>query len=252
MMMNTTLDQLRGLKLVSMAQALQEQMQQSGISAMSFEERLALLVDREVHGRQDRRCAKLLKTARLKYPQAMIEDLDCRASRGIDRATVMSLTLGPWVRSGHAVLITGPTGVGKSWLGCALAQHACRQGHSAFYQRVPRLGEELRIRHANGTFTRWLDILKNTDVLVLDDWGLVGMDAQTRTDLLEMIDDRAGRKATVITSQLPIEHWHEWIGDATVADAMLDRIMQNNHRLTLTGESLRKTKPTQQREENRG
>ena len=235
MMMNTTLDQLRGLKLVSMAQALQEQMQQSGISAMSFEERLALLVDREVHGRQDRRCAKLLKTARLKYPQAMIEDLDCRASRGIDRATVMSLTLGPWVRSGHAVLITGPTGVGKSWLGCALAQHACRQGHSAFYQRVPRLGEELRIRHANGTFTRWLDILKNTDVLVLDDWGLVGMDAQTRTDLLEMIDDRAGRKATVITSQLPIEHWHEWIGDATVADAMLDRIMQNHHRLTQTG-----------------
>ena len=242
MMMNTTLDQLRQLKLVSMAQALQEQMQQSGISAMSFEERLALLVDREVHGRQDRRCAKLLKTARLKYPQAMIEDLDCRPSRGIDRATVMSLTLGPWVRSGHAVLITGPTGAGKSWLGCALAQHACRQGHSAFYQRVPRLAEELRIRHANGTFTRWLDVLKNTDVLVLDDWGLVGMDAHTRTDLLEMIDDRAGRKATIITSQLPIEHWHEWIGDATVADAMLDRIMQNNHRLTLTGESLRKTK----------
>jgi DNA replication protein DnaC len=133
----------------------------------------------------------------------------------------MSLTLGPWERSGHAVLITGPTGAGKSWLGCALAQHACRQGRSAFYQRVPRLAEELRIRHANGTFTRWLDILQNTDVLVLDDWGLVGMDAQTRTDLLEMIDDRAGRKATVTTSQLPIEHWHEWIGDATVADAML-------------------------------
>jgi len=209
MMMNTTLDQLRQLKLVSMAQALQEQMQQSGISAMSFEERLAMLVDREVHGRQDRRCAKLLKTARLKYPQAMIEDLDCRPSRGIDRATVMSLTLGPWVRGGHAVLITGPTGAGKSWLGCALAQHACRQGHSAFYQRVPRLAEELRIRHANGTFTRWLDVLKNTDVLVLDDWGLVGMDAQTRTDLLEMIDDRAGRKATIITSQLPIEHWRQ-------------------------------------------
>jgi DNA replication protein DnaC len=164
----------------------------------------------------------------------------------------MSLTLGPWVHSGHAVLITGPTGAGKSWLGCALARHACRQGHSAFYQRVPRLAEELRIRHANGTFTRWLDILKNTDVLVLDDWGLVGMDAHTRTDLLEMIDDRAGRKATIITSQLPIEHWHEWIGDATVADAMLDRIMQNHHRLTLTGESLRKAKPSQNKEENRG
>jgi DNA replication protein DnaC len=117
---------------------------------------------------------------------------------------------------------------------------------------VPRLVEELRIRHANGTFTRWLEILKNTDVLVLDDWGLVGMDAHTRTDLLEMIDDRAGRKATVISSQLPIEHWHEWIGDATVADAMLDRIMQSHHRLTLTGESLRKAKPSQKKEENRG
>ena len=115
-------------------------MQQSGISAMSFEERLTLLVDREVHGKQDRRCAKLPKTARLKYPQAMIEDLDCRASRGIDRATLMSLTLGPWVSVGHTVLITGPTGVCKSWLGCTLAQHACRQGHSAFYQRVPPPG----------------------------------------------------------------------------------------------------------------
>ena len=134
MMMNTTLDQLRGLKLVSMAQALQEQMQQSGISAMSFEERLALLVDREVHGRQDRRCAKLLKTARLKYPQAMIEDLDCRASRGIDRATVMSLTLGPWVRSGHAVLITGPTGVGKSLMA---SPNSPTRGHPKFPQAAP-------------------------------------------------------------------------------------------------------------------
>ncbi len=117
---------------------------------------------------------------------------------------------------------------------------------------MPRLAEELRIRHANDTFTRWLDILKNTDVLVLDDWGLVGMDAHTRPDLRDTIDDRTGRKATIIKSQLPIEHWHEWIGDARVADAMLDRIMQNNHRLTLTGESLRNTKTSQQREEDRG
>jgi len=214
------LEQLRQLKLLSMAQALELQMQQSGIAAMSFEERLALLVDREVHGRQDRRCAKLLKSAKLKYPQALIEDLDCRASRGLERVAVMSLTLGPWVRSGHAVLITGPTGVGKSWLACALAQHACRQGHSAYYQRVPRLAEELRIRHANGTFTRWLDALKNTDVLLLDDWGMAGMDGQTRTDLMEIIDDRATRRATIITSQLPIEHWHEWI--ATLARFIVD------------------------------
>ena len=240
MMMNTTLDQLRGLKLESLAQALEHQLNQAGMGALSFEERLALLVDSEVHGRADRRCARLLKLAKLKYPQATIEDLDSRAARGVQRSAVMSLTLGAWVSAGHAVLITGPTGAGKSWLACALAQHACRRGHSALYQRVPRLGEELRIRHANGTFTRWLEQLKNTDVLLLDDWGMTAMDAHTRADLLEIIDDRAASRATIITSQLPIEHWHEWIGDATMADAMLDRLMQHHHRFTLSGESLRK------------
>ena len=183
------------------------------------------------------------KTAKLKYPQAAIEDLDSRSTRGLERSAVMSLALGEWVKCGHAVLITGATGAGKSWLACALAQHACRRGHSALYLRVPRLGEELRIRHANGTFTRWLDTLKNTDVLVLDDWGMAAMDSQTRADLLEIIDDRASHRATVISSQLPIEHWHEWIGDQTMADAMLDRLMQNHHRFTLTGESLRKKSP---------
>jgi len=225
MMMNTTLSQLRGLHLDTMARALEEQLTQGGMTAMSFEERLALLVDREVHGRQERRCARLLKHAKLKYPQAAIEDLDSRSTRGLERSTVMSLALGEWVSRGHAVLITGPTGVGKSWLACALAQHACRRGHSALYQRVPRLGEELRIRHGNGTFTRWLDAVKKTDVLLLDDWGMTAMDGQTRADLLEIIDDRASQRATIITSQLPIEHWHAWIGDQTMADAMLDRLM---------------------------
>ncbi|AGX88716.1 DNA replication protein [Candidatus Symbiobacter mobilis CR] len=243
MMMNTTLNQLRGLRLETMAQALEQQLTQSGISAMSFEERLALLVDREVHGRQDRRCARLLKTAKLKYPQAAIEDVDSHSTRGIERSAVMSLALGEWVNAGHAVLITGATGAGKSWLACALAQHACRRGHSALYLRVPRLGEELRIRHANGTFTRWLDTLKNTDVLLLDDWGMAAMDSQTRADLLEIIDDRASHRGTIITSQLPIEHWHEWIGDPTIADAMLDRLMENHHRFTLTGESMRRKNP---------
>jgi len=243
MMMNTTLNQLRSLRLETMAQALELQLQTSGVTAMSFEERLALLVDREIHGRQDRRCARLLKLAKLKYPQAAIEDLDSR-TRGIERSAVMSLALGEWVTQGHAVLITGATGAGKSWLACALAQHACRRGQSAYYQRVPRLSEELRIRHANGTFTRWLETLKNTDVLLLDDWGMTAMDAQTRADLLEIIDDRANARATIITSQLPIEHWHEWIGNATIADAMLDRLMQNHHRFTLTGESMRKKTAT--------
>lgn len=249
-MMMHTLNQLRSLRLKSMAQALEQQLSQSGISALSFEERLALLVDREVHGRQDRRCARLIKCAKLKYPQATIEDLDSRSTRGIERSTVMSLAMGEWVKCGHAVLIIGATGVGKSWLACALAQYACRRGHSALYLRMPRLGEELRIRHANGTFTRWLDTLKNTNVLVLDDWGLAAMDAQTRADLMEIIDDRSSQRATIITSQLPIEHWHQWIGDQTMADAMLDRLMQNHHRFVLTGESLRKKGPTTQENAN--
>lgn len=249
-MMMHTLNQLRSLRLKNMAQALEQQLSQSGISALSFEERLALLVDREVHGRQDRRCARLLKCAKLKYPQATIEDFDSRSARGIERSTVMSLAMGEWVKCGHAVFIIGATGVGKSWLACALAQYACRRGHSALYLRVPRLGEELRIRHANGTFARWLDTLKNTNVLVLDDWGLAAMDAQTRADLMEIIDDRSGQRATIITSQLPIEHWHAWIGDQTMADAMLDRLMQNHHRFILTGESLRKKGPTTQENAN--
>ena len=243
MMMNTTLNQLRELRLMGMLTALDEQLTQAGMSAVSFEERMALIVERELHWRHDKRRARLLKEAKLKYPQAAIEDIDTRAGRGLDRKAVMSLALGDWIDSGHSVLITGPTGAGKSWLACALAQHACRRGRSAFYQRVPRLSEELRIRHGNGTFGKWLIQLAKTDVLLLDDWGMAGLDNQARADLLEIIDDRAASKATIITSQLPIEHWHAWVGDATIADAILDRLMQRNHRFTLTGESLRQ-KPT--------
>jgi len=243
MMMNTTLAQLRDLKLLGMLAAVDEQMSQAALHGMSFEERLALIVEREVHLRHDKRRARLLKDAKLKYSQAAIEDIDTRAGRGLDRKAVMSLVLSDWIDCGHSVLISGPTGAGKSWLACALAQYACRGGRSALYQRVPRLGEELRIRHGNGTFGKWLIQLAKTDVLLLDDWGMAGLDPQTRADLLEIIDDRAGHRATIITSQLPIEHWHAWIGDATIADAILDRLMQQNHRFTLTGESLRSKAP---------
>ena len=209
------------------------------MAALSFEERIALLVDREVHARNDRKLLRLLKNVHLKYGQTAIEDIDNRPGRGIDRREVMSLALGDWVSAGHSILITGPAGAGKSWLGCALAQYACRRGHTAIYQRVPRLQEELRIRHGSGAFGKWLIQLAKTDVLVLDDWGMGAIDGMTRSDLLEIIDDRAGHKATIITSQPPVEHWHAWIRNATIADAILDRIMQRNHRLTLTGDSLR-------------
>jgi len=243
MMLHNTIAQLRTLKLDGLASGLEEQLAQVGMSALSFEERLALLIDRETHHRNERKLVRLLKQARLKYGQASIEDIDTRPSRGIDRRTVMSLVLGDWVESGHSVLITGATGSGKSWLACALAQYACRRGKSALYQRVPRLQEELRIRHGSGVFGKWLVQLAKIDVLLLDDWGMGAIDSTTRSDLLEIIDDRAANKATIITSQLPIEHWHAWIGDATIADAILDRIMQRNHRFTLTGDSLRPERP---------
>ena len=239
MMMHTTLAQLRSLKLDGLAAGLEEQLAQPGMAALTFEERIALLIDREVHARNDRKLIRLLKNAHLKYGQAAIEDIDARAGRGIDRREVMSLALGDWVSAGHSVLVTGPTGAGKSWLACALAQYACRRGYSAAYQRVPRLQEELRIRHGSGVFGKWLLQLAKIDVLILDDWGMGAIDSMTRSDLLEIIDDRAGSKATIITSQLPVEHWHAWIGDATIADAILDRVMQRNHRFTLTGDSLR-------------
>jgi DNA replication protein DnaC len=186
MMMNTTLDQLRTLKLPGMAAGLQEQLSSANMATMSFEERIALLIEQEIHWRDDKRRERLLKQARLKYPQAAIEDLDSRPDRGIDRKSIMSLVLGDWIQCGHSVLIQGPTGAGKTWLACALAQYACRRGHCAYYQRMPRLGEELRMRHGSGTFGKWLLQLAKTDVLLLDDWGMAALDVQARADLLEM------------------------------------------------------------------
>jgi DNA replication protein DnaC len=239
MLDNTTIDQLHTLKLDALAKALVEQRAQPDIHSMSFEERLALLVQRELDTRAERRQTRLLQLAGLKYPRAAIEDLESTPGRGIDRKTLMSLALGPWIERGDTVLLGGCAGVGKTWIACALGQYACRRGHSARYLRVPRLPEELRLLHGSGQFGKWLIALAKLDVLILDDWGLATLDAQTRADLLEMIDDRAARKATVITTQLPVEHWHAWIGDATIADAICDRLLERAHRFTLSGESRR-------------
>ena len=195
-------ERLRTLGLAAMADAFLEMQNHSDAADLTREDWLGLLLDRGITARDGKRLARRLSVARLRQ-NAVVEDTDFRAPRGLDRPLFHKLAGCDWIRRSQHLVISGPTGTGKSWLACALAQYACRRGHSAFYQRVPRLGEELRIRHGNGTFGKWLLQLAKTDVLLLDDWGMAGIDSQTRADLLEIVDDRAANKATIITSQLP-------------------------------------------------
>ena len=240
MLTQTTLNQLRTLKLDGMARALEEQRILPACDDLGFEDRFGMLVDREQSWRDSRRLDRLLRQAKLKHTEACLEDVHTGPGRGLEKRLVASLAGGDWIRQGQGVLITGPTGVGKTWLACALGQQACRQGFSVLYQRVPRLTEALHIAHADGSFGRLLAQLARTDVLLLDDWGMTPLDQAGRHDLLEVIDDRSTTRSTIITSQLPIEHWHAWLNDPTVADAILDRLVHRAHRIALKGESLRR------------
>lgn len=240
MLTHHTITQLKALRLEGMARAFEEQLAQSAAAALPFEERIALLVERELAQRDTRRLARLLKAARLKVSAACLEDIDYRAGRGLDKRQLVALGACEWVRQHQNCLLSGPTGSGKTWLACALGNAACRQGFSAYYARLPRLFEELRIAHGDGSFSRRLAQLAKTDVVLIDDWGLVKPSASERADLLELLDDRVGTRSTVITSQLPIEHWHDYLGEPTLADAILDRVLHSAHQLALKGESLRK------------
>lgn len=243
MLTHQTLTRLRGLKLDGMAHAFEEQLTQPASHGLAFEERFGLLVDREVTWRDTRRVERLLKLARLKFPTACLEDLDTRAARSLDARLIASLASGDWIRAGQAVIVTGRTGVGKSWLACALGTQACRQGFSVCYTRFNRLLEALRLAHGDGSFGSRLAQLAKTDVLILDDWAMAPIGPAERCDLLEVLDDRTTGKATIITSQLPVQHWHEYLAEPTIADAILDRIVHRSHRLALDGESLRKDPP---------
>jgi len=241
MLTHPTLNKLQTLKFTGMAAALAEQLQMPDIEELAFEERLGLLVDREITARENRRLTSRLRRARLKH-NAALEDIDYRHPRGLDKSLIQSLAACQWVKEHLNILITGPTGVGKTWLACALAQKACREGYTALYLRLPRLLQEMAIAKGDGRYPKLLATLAKTEVLILDDWGLAKLTAEQRRDLLEILEDRHGVRSTLATSQLPIDKWHDSIGDPTLADAILDRLVHNAYKINLKGGSMRKRK----------
>jgi DNA replication protein DnaC len=241
MQIQPTLDKLNVMKLFGMAIALSEQMTHGAAQGLSFEERLALLLDRESLYRENRRMTRLQQLAQFKQ-RAALEDLDYRKHTGLDRSQLASLAACDWIRASQHVLIHGATGSGKTFLACALGHQACRNGMSVLYVRAPRLFEELTLCHADGSFPKRLAAIAKINVLIIDDFAIAPIGPRERNDLLELIDDRVGTRSCIVTSQLPIEDWHDYIGDPTLADAILDRLVHRSHRIHLEAkESIRKT-----------
>lgn len=239
MLTHPLFEQLKELRCYGMIEALNEQLRQQDIGSLSFDERLSLLVERECIERENRRLSSRLRQARLKE-SACLEDIDYTSSRNLSKAVVQQMAECLWISRKQNLLITGPTGTGKTYLACAMANQACRRGFSARYIRLPRLFQTLVIAKGDGSYTKLLTALEKTQLLVIDDWGLAAMNEQQRQDLLEILDDRHNQSSTIVTSQLPVNLWHETIGDMTLGDAILDRLVHNSHRIELKGESMRK------------
>ena len=239
MLNHQTIEGLYTLRLPGMAEGLKEQNESASYQGLSFDERLGLLVDKELTERENRRLGRYLKAAKLRT-DAVIEDVDFRRKRGLERPVLLSLAESGWVKHHHNVAVVGPTGVGKTFLACALANAAIRRGHSALYLRAPRMLDDLAVARLDGRFARLTASWARVDVLVIDDWLLRPLTPDQAADTLEVIEDRAGVRSTILTSQLPIAMWHEAMGERTLADAVLDRVLSNLHRIELDGESMRR------------
>lgn len=240
MLTNQTRQSLNSLRLPGMAQAYEDQLNNTALQSLGFDDRFGMIVASELSQRENRKVARLIKASKLKAPTACGEDIDFSASRGIDKRQVMDLLGCKWIERGQHVVITGPTGTGKTWLGCALGAEAARKGFSVAYHRLPRLLEELGIAHADGRLPAMRTQLAKARLLILDDWGVAPMTERGRQDLLEVIDDRVPGGAVLITSQLPCEAWHDYLGEPTIADAILDRLLHNKHSIELKGDSMRR------------
>lgn len=245
MLLQETFRKLHEMKLLGIAQGLQEQLQNPTSQDLAFEERIGLLVDHEHTHREARRLKRLLAKAKLRE-NACLENIDYRTARSLDKGLIASLALGTWIEQGSNLIITGPAGGGKTWIACALGNQMCRQGKSVIFQRLSLLLEEFGISHADGTFRQRLAQLAKVDLLILDDLGISTLSPINRSDLLEVIEQRTGRGATLITSQMPVEKWHDYLsgGNPTVADAILDRLVSGSYRIDIKGESMRKKNPT--------
>jgi DNA replication protein DnaC len=242
MLTHPTLEQMQTLGLTGMAAAYRELANQVHGNDLSFDERLALMLDREMVRRTDKRLANRLTAAKLRFPNASIEDIDFTTHRGLDRRYVLSLAQGAWLKANENFILTGQTGSGKTWIACAFGHQAARLDYSVLYVRMPRLFEDLARARLDGRFPRLIDKLARVQLLILDDWGIHTLDDRQRLDLLEIFEERYRRKSTLITAQLPVASWHDMIGDPTLGDAILDRVVHNAHRIALEGESMRKQK----------